>query len=89
MGELHEVKLAARGARLRLNNETCRIKIEKAGLTNIFETAAGIFQHEGEDCVRVPNEQIIVPLKDITELEMPISRFTPDKMCWMKIAWED
>lgn len=79
----YEVKLSKRSARLALNNRACKIYIEKA--CSEFITEPGIFKHDGEDSVRVSKEQIIVPLSDITSIEMPVSRFTPDKMCWMKI----
>lgn len=84
----YKVKLAERAARLKLNNEDCRVIIASAHSTFVFETSAGIIQHEGEDSVRIPKEHIIVPIKDITKIEMPVSRFTPDKMCWMEIEWE-
>ena len=80
-----EVKLAARGARLHLNNEVCNIHVDKAH--SDFTTAPGIVMHDDQECVYVPKEQIFVPLQDITKLEMPVSRFTPDVMCWMTIAW--
>ena len=80
-----EVKLAARGARLHLNNEVCNIYVEKAH--SFFTTAEGIVMHDDEECVYVPKEQIFVPLTDITKLEMPISRFTPDIKAFMTIAW--
>ena len=82
-----EVKLAARGARLHLNNEVCKIYVEKA--SSFFTTKEGIIQHKDYgECVFVPEERIFVPLKDITKIEVPTTRFTPDIMCWMTIAWE-
>ena len=85
----HKVKLAPRSARLHLQNEECRIIIKKAHPTNIFITAPGIFEYEGVDSVSVPSEHIIVPITDITEIEIPSTRFTPDIKCFMEIAWDN
>ena len=81
------VKLAARGARLHLQNEECRIIINKSSPTFVFTTKPGIFQHEGVDSVYIPNEKIIVPLTDISRIEVPTTRFTPDIKTFMEIAW--
>lgn len=83
------VKLAERGARLRLQNEVCRIIIDKASPTFIFVTKPGIFEHEGVDSVYVPNEKIIVPLTDITRIEVETTRFTPDIKTFMEVAWDN
>lgn len=85
---LHKVKLAGRMARVHLHNEECRIIIEKAGKTP-FVTEPGIFKHDNQECVRVPKEQIIVPLTDITSLEIPTTRFNPEVKVFMDISWED
>ena len=86
--EFTEVKLAARGARLHLQNEDCRIIIEKASPSFVFTTRAGIFKNEdGVECVFVPDERINVPLTDISKIEIPSTRFTPDIKTFIRIAW--
>lgn len=85
----HTVKLAERAARRMLQNESCRVIIDKASSTFVFVTEPGIFEHDGELSVSIPEERIIVPITDITKIELPVSRFTPDKMCFMEIAWSD
>ena len=85
---VHEVVLAARAARLHLNNESCRVLIYAASKTYIFTTAPGIFEHEGVPSVSIPNERIIVPITDITKIEIPVSRFTPDVKSFMTVDWE-
>ena len=84
---VHEIKLASRNARLKLNNNICRVIVEKPNKTVAFVTKPRTFQHDGVDSVRVVNEHIIVPITDITKIEMPVSRFTPDKKTWMEVDW--
>jgi len=81
------VKLAPRGARLHLQNEECCIIIDKASPTFVFTTKPGIFEHDGVDSVYIPKERIIIPLTDITRIEIPSTRFTPDIKTFIEIAW--
>lgn len=83
----HEVKLAARNARLKLDNDVCKVIIKKASETTVFITKPGIFKYEDVDSIRIPNERIVVPITDITKIEMSVSIFTPDKKCWMEVDW--
>jgi hypothetical protein len=79
-----EIKLAVRTLRLRLNNERCRVKLTIG--TDIYETDECLID---DDYVRIEEFPDLVNIRNISEIEMPVSRFTPDKMCWMKVAWED
>ena len=85
---VHEVVLSARGARLHLNNESCRIIINKYNPRDILVTAPGIFEHEGVPSVSIPEQHIIVPITDITKIEISVSRFTPDVKSFMTVDWE-
>lgn len=81
------IMLSARVARYRLNNESCKVIINKAHATDTFITKPGIFEHEGKQCVRVPKEKIIVPITDISKIEIEVSKFTPDKKTFMEVKW--
>ena len=83
-----EVKLAKRGARLRLNNDECKVIIEKCHPREVFVTAPGIFIHEGVESVSIPSEHIIVPITDITRIEVG-NRFNPNIHSMMKVDWDD
>lgn len=82
-------KLAKRAALLKLNNDDCKIIINKASEKSIFTTKAGIFDYEGELCVSIPDEHIIIPVTDITKIEMPATRFRPDAKFMMEVEWND
>ena len=88
MSEFHTVKLAARGARLHLNNDECKVIIDKYNPKDILVTAPGIFIHDNQECVKIPALSIIVPVTDITKLEVG-NHFNPNIHTMMEIAWED
>lgn len=87
-----EVKLAQRGALLHLNNEICKVKLK--GYERTFTTGGKLVALVGKD-----NEQIkLVEIKEldelwnvkqITHIELPVSRFTPNKKTFMEVAWND
>ena len=79
----YTVKLSKRAALRKLEEESCNIYVEKA--RSYFITERGVTNNT----IHIPKEQITIPVTDITKIEMPISRFTPDKMCWMEIDWDN
>ena len=81
---MYEVTLAKRAAKRHLQNEECKIFVEQAHSS--FITAPGIFMHDDKESVFVPIEQIIVPLTDITRMEIT-DRF--DNKCMMLVDWDD
>ena len=81
------VKLAKRGALLHLNNEPCRVKVKGV----IYETEEGLIESQGEQYVISMSSTgpITIPVKDITHIEIPVSRFTPDILTFMEIEWNE
>lgn len=74
------IKLARRLAERLLENESCRIIIEKCHPTEIFTTERGITNNH----VHVPKEHFNVPLEDISKIEYT-NRF--GCTAFMEIAW--
>lgn len=79
-----KVKLAPRGARLHLNNEACKVKLNIA--VGIFVTEPGIINN---DYVKIKDFPELVNIRNISHIEIPVSRFTPDVKSFMEIAWDE
>ena len=84
------VKLARRGALLRLNNNVCKVKIKGYGGT--FTTGGSLISLEDKDGNKLPFVKIVEldelwRVEEITHIEMPVSRFMPDKLTFMEVNW--
>lgn len=86
-----EVKLARRGALLELNNRLCKVKLK--GYGGVFTTGGKLTTLEdkdGKECIKMVEIREFGELynvEQITHIEMPVSRFTPDKLTFMEVAW--
>lgn len=82
---MHEVVLSKRGARLMLNNEYCRVIIEKYHPQEVLISIPPILEN---DMIRIQEHNMIVPLTDITKIEVG-NRFNPNIKSMMTVDWED
>ena len=86
----YQVKLAKRSALLRLNTEVCRVKLKGWGST--FTTGGKIITLTGIDSVQMVAirelKDELWNVKQITHIEVPVSRFTPDIKSFMEVDWE-
>ena len=85
----YDVKLARRGALLELNNRVCKVKLKGWGRT--FTTGGKIITLTGIDSVQMVAirelQDELYNVTQITHIEMPASRFTPNKLVFMEVAW--
>ena len=79
----YTVKLAKRAALLRLNNEATMIRLNNG---KELLTEPGLINGE---YVRAGQYHELVNLNEITYVQMPLSRFTPDQMCFMEVDWNE
>lgn len=84
-----QVKLAKRSALLRLNNDICKVKIKGYGRT--FTTGGKLVSLEGQDTiqfVKIRELDELWNVRQITHIEVELSRFTPDIKSFMEVDWE-
>lgn len=88
----HVVKLAKRGALLRLNNGCCKVKIK--GYGGVLTTGGRLTYLKDKDGNNLPFIKIVEldelwRVEQVTHIEVEVSRFTPDIKSFMEIDWED
>lgn len=75
------IKMASRLAAQLLENNECRVVINKCHPTEIFVTEPGI----KNGCVHIPKEHFNVPVEDITKIEYT-NRF--GNTSFMEVNWD-